>query len=92
MPNRDLTNMRNSYEKGFLLEKDCDKNPIFQFEKWFQLAAEQHLTSIIFIHGIGSGKLRDEIHSLLKSKNAVRYFVNQYDPRFGYGATEVFLT
>ena len=65
---------------------------LHEFEKWFQLAAEQHLTSIIFIHGIGSGKLRDEIHSLLKSKNAVRYFVNQYDPRFGYGATEVFLT
>lgn len=64
---------------------------LYEFEKWFQLAAEQHLTSVIFIHGIGSGKLRDEIHSLLKSKNAVRYFVNQYDPRFGYGATEVFL-
>lgn len=62
-----------------------------EFEKWFHLAADQHLTSVIFIHGIGTGKLRDEIHSLIKSKNEVRYFVNQYDPRFGYGATEVFL-
>jgi len=62
-----------------------------EFEKWFSLAVEQHLTSIVFIHGIGTGKLRDEIHSLLKSKKEVRYFVNQYDPRFGYGATEVFL-
>ena len=43
MPNRDLTNMRNSYEKGFLLEKDCDKNPIFQFEKWFQQAIDDNL-------------------------------------------------
>ena len=31
MPNRDLTNMRNSYEKGFLLEEDADKNPFVQF-------------------------------------------------------------
>ncbi len=62
-----------------------------EFEKWFHLAADQHLTSVIFIHGIGTGKLRDEIHNLIKSKKEVRYFVNQYDPRFGYGATEVFL-
>lgn len=62
-----------------------------EFEKWFHLAADQHLTSLIVIHGIGTGKLRDEIHSLLKTKHEVRYFVNQYDPRFGYGATEIFL-
>lgn len=62
-----------------------------EFEKWFRLAVEQHLVSFIIIHGIGSGKLRDEIHSLLNIKKEVRYFINQYDPRFGYGATEIFL-
>lgn len=43
MPNRDLNNMRNSYEKGFLLEKDCAKNPFVQFEKWFQDAINDNL-------------------------------------------------
>lgn len=62
------------------------------FEKWFRLAVEQHLTSLIIIHGIGAGKLRDEIHGLLNAKKEVRFFINQYDPRFGYGATEIFLT
>ena len=43
MPNRDLTNMRNSYEKGFLLEEDADKNPFVQFEKWLQEAIDDNL-------------------------------------------------
>ena len=38
MPNRDLNNMRESYESSFLLEEDCDKNPFKQFDKWFQFA------------------------------------------------------
>jgi dsDNA-specific endonuclease/ATPase MutS2 len=42
------------------------------------------------IHGVGKGKLREEIHEILKLKKEVKYFINQYDPRFGYGATEIF--
>ena len=61
-----------------------------EFEKWYTLAVAHHLPSMIVIHGVGSGKLRDEIHDILKSKKEVKYFINQYDPRFGYGATEIF--
>jgi len=60
------------------------------FEKYFDLAVAHHLPSMIVIHGIGSGKLKEEIHELLKYKKDVKSFVNQYDPRFGYGATEVY--
>jgi hypothetical protein len=60
------------------------------FEKYFDLAAAHHLSSMIIIHGVGSGKLRDEIHEILRNKKNVKSFVNQYDPRFGYGATEIF--
>lgn len=38
MPNRDLNNMRQSYETTYLLEEDCDSNPFIQFDKWFQEA------------------------------------------------------
>src|SRR5690348_7390588 len=61
-----------------------------EFEKWYELAVAHHLPDMIVIHGVGSGKLRDEIHEILKTKKEVRYFINQYDPRFGYGATEIF--
>lgn len=61
-----------------------------EFEKWYHLAVAHHLPNMIVIHGVGSGKLRDEIHEILKTKKEVRYFINQYDARFGYGATEIF--
>ena len=61
-----------------------------EFENWYELAVAHHLPNMIVIHGVGSGKLRDEIHEILKTKKEVRYFINQYDPRFGYGATEIF--
>ncbi len=62
-----------------------------EFEKYFELAVAHHQSSIIFIHGVGTGKLRDEVHEQLRLKKEVKYFVNQYHPSYGYGATEVFL-
>jgi hypothetical protein len=61
-----------------------------EFEKWYQIAVDNRLPSFIVIHGVGIGKLRDEIHDILKTKKDVKTFINQYDPRFGYGATEIF--
>lgn len=59
-------------------------------EKYIDLALAHHLASMIVIHGLGSGKLRDEIHETLRLKRGVKSFVNRYDPRYGYGATEIF--
>lgn len=61
------------------------------FEKYLELAIAHHQHNLIVIHGVGTGKLKDEIHEILKSKREVRSFINQYDPRYGYGATEIFL-
>ncbi len=61
-----------------------------EFEKWYDLAVAHKQPSLIVIHGVGAGTLRDEIHDILKLKKEVKYFVNQYDNRFGYGATEIF--
>jgi hypothetical protein len=60
------------------------------FEKWFELAQLNHLPSMIIIHGVGSGKLKNEVHDLLKVKKGVKSFINQYSDFYGYGATEVF--
>lgn len=60
------------------------------FEKYYDLAVAHLQPSLVVIHGVGSGRLRDEIHELLKLRKEVKTFVNQYDPRFGYGATEIF--
>ncbi len=63
---------------------------LHEFQKWFDLAVAHRQPSLIVIHGVGTGKLRDEIHDILKTKREVKNYINQYDPRFGYGATEIF--
>jgi hypothetical protein len=60
------------------------------FEKYLDLAIVHRLPSMIVIHGVGSGRLRDEIHEVLRYKREIKSFINQYDPRYGYGATEIF--
>lgn len=59
------------------------------FEKYLELAVLHHLPGMIIIHGVGTGRLRDEIHQALNTKKEVKSFVNQYLPSYGYGATEV---
>jgi len=61
------------------------------FEKYLDLAIAHHQQAFIAIHGVGSGKLRDEIHEILKLRREVKSFVNQYHPAYGYGATEIYL-
>lgn len=60
------------------------------FEKYYHLAIAHHQPSLIVIHGVGEGVLRDEIHDILRLKREVKSFVNQYHPAYGYGATEIF--
>ncbi|MCB9056454.1 MAG: Smr/MutS family protein [Chitinophagales bacterium] len=60
------------------------------FEKYYHLAIAHHQPSLIVIHGVGEGVLRDEIHDLLRLKKEVKSFVNQHHPLYGFGATEIF--
>ena len=60
------------------------------FEKYYELALLHHLPQLIVIHGVGTGKLRDEIHDVLRMKQEVKSFINQFHPNFGFGATEIF--
>jgi hypothetical protein len=60
------------------------------FEKYFDLAQAHHLPFLIVIHGVGTGKLRDEIHEILKVRKGVKSFANRYHPAYGYGATEIY--
>ena len=60
------------------------------FHKYYDLALAHLQPSLIVVHGVGTGKLRDEIHDILRLKKEVKSFVNQFHPSFGYGATEIF--
>ena len=61
------------------------------FKQYLDLAIAHNKKEIIFIHGIGEGRLKDALHEELKLHKEVKSFVNQYHERYGYGATEVYL-
>jgi len=60
------------------------------FEKYYDLSLAHLQPSLIVIHGVGTGRLREEIHEQLKHRREVKSFINQYHPAYGYGATEIF--
>ena len=59
------------------------------FELYLDRALAANMESIIFIHGIGVGKLRQEIHKRLSGHPHVKYYQDAYKDKFGYGATKV---
>ena len=60
------------------------------FEKYYELSIAHCQPMLTIIHGVGTGKLKDEIHDILRLKKEVKSFVNQYNPLYGYGATEIY--
>lgn len=64
---------------------------LVRFQQALDQAIARNAGKFYIIHGIGSGKLKSEIHKMLKSYKEVRSFSNDYHPRYGYGATEIFL-
>lgn len=62
------------------------------FEKYYDLSVAHRQNELVIIHGIGEGRLRDEIHERLRHKSNVKSFVNQYNQLYGYGATEIFFS
>ncbi len=59
-----------------------------RFEKEMDEAVEKNIRKIIFIHGVGNGRLRQEIASILKKTPGVT-FQDASFKEYGYGATQV---
>lgn len=51
-------------------------------------ALAQHLRKVIFIHGVGNGRLKNEVRRLLGTYKGIRIHDGSYQ-RYGFGATEV---
>jgi hypothetical protein len=61
------------------------------FHDEIKAAIEKRVKRIIFIHGVGNGVLKQEIHRKLKSTYARYYFQDASFQEYGYGATLVIL-
>lgn len=51
-------------------------------------AISQHYRSVVVIHGVGTGKLRDEVHKVLATYKKLKFHDASY-AKYGFGATEV---
>jgi hypothetical protein len=59
------------------------------FEKYLDRAIAAKLDRAFIIHGLGKGVLKNKIHQVLIQNEHIQRFVNEYHPRYGWGATEI---
>lgn len=62
-----------------------------KFQQTLDRAIAGGVDRLYIIHGNGKGKLKKEIHHLLKSYKEVKSFNNDYHPKYAFGATEIIL-
>lgn len=73
----------------FLSNREILRIQLDHFQKALDAALVHKLPSMIFIHGVGNGTLRHEIHKLVSKHPQVKTFMDAHKEKFGYGATEV---
>jgi len=70
---------------------DLLKLQLHTFEKSLENAIANGMNEITFIHGVGSGSLRTELHKRMGQHANVKFFEDAQKQKFGYGATKVTL-
>ncbi len=60
-----------------------------RFQQAMERALEIGMPEITFIHGVGAGVLRTEIHRKLAANKNIKYFEDAQKEKFGFGATKV---
>lgn len=68
---------------------DILQHQLATFEQGLDRALAAGLEEITFIHGVGNGTLRKEIHRRLSAMNTIAWFKDDHKEKWGYGATRV---
>lgn len=84
-----IEKLRDDYQ--FLSKGEILEIQLAYFRNSLDSAIVHKLPSVIFIHGVGNGTLRNEIHKVVSKHPQVKTFMDAYKEKFGYGATEVIL-
>lgn len=61
------------------------------FDDYIDQAIRLGIDKVYIIHGLGKGSLRNKIQSRLFDNPYVKTFKNDHHPKYGFGATEVFI-
>ncbi|TAE65959.1 MAG: DNA mismatch repair protein MutS [Bacteroidetes bacterium] len=81
-----LTSNYNNMNNGEMLALQLDT-----FERNLENAIVAAMDEIVFIHGVGNGVLKQEIHRKLSQNKDIKFFQDAKKEKFGYGATLVAL-
>ncbi|HET6225775.1 MAG TPA: DUF2027 domain-containing protein [Bacteroidia bacterium] len=58
------------------------------FQNALDKAMNEHMRKLVVIHGVGNGRLKQEVRAILATYDNLRYFDGSY-ARYGFGATEI---
>ncbi|MEO1009996.1 MAG: Smr/MutS family protein [Bacteroidota bacterium] len=59
-------------------------------QRQLEFAIQKRIQKVVFIHGVGEGILREELHYLFRRYENVKYYDAEYQ-KYGLGATEVYI-
>ena len=62
---------------------------LYHFEQFLAEDIRLGVDRVFVIHGLGKGKLRNEIATRLMNHPDVKTFKNDHHPKYGFGATEI---
>ena len=60
-------------------------------KRQLDFAIRKKIQKVVFIHGVGEGILKEELHYLFKRYENAKYYDADYQ-KYGMGATEVYIT
>lgn len=73
----------------FLTSAEMLSIQLTELRKSIDAAIAHKFPSIVFIHGVGNGTLKHQIHKIISRHPQVKTFMDARKEKFGYGATEV---
>lgn len=59
-------------------------------KRQLDFAIRKKIQKVVFIHGVGEGVLKEELYSLFRKYDSVKYYDADYQ-KYGLGATEVYI-
>jgi len=72
-----------------LTNAEITKIQMDTLQRYVQLAIVHRQERMVVIHGLGKGKLRDDVHAALKAIPEVARYKNEWSGKYGFGATEI---
>ncbi len=76
--------------KGKIPSHDALFHQLDEFEKALDKAIAAGKFEFRVVHGLGKGKLKEEVFKLLDKHPQVKSYSNEYHSRYGYGSTIIY--